>query len=96
MNKYIITTQEELNKLNEEYFELSSNNRNLKWSGCNYYKNKGNNKYEPLGTAQSMHDCNNCEKFNCCKVKMDTPIWFWNQEIEKEIKNKWKSMFKGG
>ena len=27
------------------------------WAGCNYYINKGINKYEPIGTATAMHDC---------------------------------------
>jgi hypothetical protein len=40
-----------------------------------------------------MHDCTECERFDNCKVKMDTPTWWWNDEIEKEMKLKWNSMF---
>lgn len=33
------------------------------FSGCNYYVNDGSNEYEPKGTATSMHECGNCEKY---------------------------------
>lgn len=90
MNKYKITTQEELDKLN---YTENPEAKYIKWAGCNYYKNSGNNEHEPLGTAQSMHDCMGCERFNICNIKMDTPTWFWNEDIEKELNLKWKSMF---
>lgn len=92
MKKHKIT-QEELNIINEEHFEQYPEDRLLKWAGCNYNINQGNNEHEPLGTAQSMHDCLECERFDYCKVKMDTPTWFWDEEIEEQINDLWKSMF---
>ncbi len=56
MNKYKIT-QKELDALNELHFKQFPEDIILKWSGCNYYINQGNNEHEPLGTAQSIHDC---------------------------------------
>ncbi len=91
MRKYIISTQEELDNINKK--QNSLDNIISKWSGCNYYINQGNNENEPLGTAQSIHDCEGCERFDYCKVKIDTPTWFWNEKIENEINEKWKSMF---
>lgn len=62
----------------------------MKWSGCNYHINQGNNEHEPIGTAQSMHDCDGCEKVNHCPVAQDEPTWKWNEEIEKDLQEKWK------
>lgn len=90
MDKHKITTQEELDKIN---YTDNLDAKNRKWSGCNYYKNQGNNEHEPLGTAQSMHDCNGCKRFDSCKVKQDTPTWFWNEDIEKQLNDNWESMF---
>jgi hypothetical protein len=42
MSKYKITTQEELDKLN---YTDNTEAKDIKWSGCNYYKNNGNNEY---------------------------------------------------
>jgi len=87
MTTYKITTQEELDKLNTDYLKHCPQESNLKWSGCNYYINQGSNKHEPLGTAQSMHDCDNCERLDYCEANFDTPTWFWDNEIEQRLKN---------
>jgi len=34
----------------------------MKYSGCNYYINRGKNENEPSRTATSMHDCSGCSK----------------------------------
>ena len=87
MSIYKITTQEELDLINADYLKHYPKEANLKWSGCNYYINQGNNEHEPLGTAQSMHDCEWCERFDYCEAKLDTPTWFWNNEIESDLKS---------
>lgn len=55
----------------------------MKWSGCNYYINQGNNEYEPIGTAQSMHDCNACELDGNCPLQKDTETWEYTPEHGK-------------
>lgn len=45
------------------------------WSGCNFNINTGKHEHEPNGTAQSIHDCNGCEKVYECDLKKTTPIW---------------------
>lgn len=55
------------------------------WSGCNYNVNSGKNKFEPLGTAQSMIDCDGCPHIERCTVKREAPIWEHNEEIEREL-----------
>jgi len=87
MSKYKITTQEELDKLNKDYLKHYPNDTNLKWSGCNYYVNQGNHEHEPLGTAQSMHDCEGCERLNYCEANFTTPTWFWNGKIDQALKD---------
>lgn len=87
MNIYKIDTQEELDKLNADYLKHYPKEVNLKWSGCNYYINQGNNEHEPLGTAQSMHDCNGCDRLDYCEANFDTPTWFWNGKINRELKD---------
>ncbi|MGM7720633.1 hypothetical protein [Metabacillus sp. Hm71] len=62
----------------------------LYWSGCNYHINQGNNEHEPKGTAQSMHDCVDCDRLSYCLVKKDTEIWIHNDVIEDEMKKLWK------
>ena len=87
MNIYKITTQEELNKLNADYLKHYPQEANYKWSGCNYYINQGKIEHEPLGTAQSIHDCEECERIGYCEANFDTPTWFWNNEIESDLKS---------
>jgi len=84
---YKINTQEELDAINADYFNHHPQEKNYKWSGCNYYINQGNIEHEPLGTAQSMHDCEWCERYDYCEAKFNTPIWFWNEEIEQRLKD---------
>ena len=52
------------------------NNKIIYWSGCNYWINKGKNKYEPIGTATSIHECT-CtgEELEKCKLKKLTEVW---------------------
>lgn len=74
-----------IEKINEDYYIHYPEDKNKKWSGCNYYINQGKNEHEPIGTAQSMHDCNGCESYNRCAMKKDNPTWFYNKEIEEEL-----------
>ena len=87
MNTYKITTQEELDILNADYLKHYPKEANLKWSGCNYYINQGNIEHEPLGTAQSMHDCEACERIDYCEANFDTPTWCWNEDVEQKLRD---------
>lgn len=58
----------------------------IKYSGCNYYINKGNYPKEPLGTATSMHDCEGCEILDYYLVSQDAEIWKYDKD---EMKEKW-------
>ena len=86
MNIYKITTQEELDLINADYLKHYPKDANLKWSGCNYYINQGKIEHEPLGTAQSMHDCEACERIDYCEANFNTLTWFWNEEVEQRLK----------
>ena len=86
MSIYKITTQEELDLINADYLKHYPKDANLKWSGCNYYINQGKIKHEPLGTAQSMHDCEACERIDYCEANFNTLTWFWNEEVEQRLK----------
>jgi len=83
LTTYKITTQEELDELNADYLKHYPQETNFKWSGCNYYINQGKIEHESLGTAQSMHDCEACERI----ANFDTPTWFWNKEIEQRLRD---------
>ena len=87
MKIHKITTQEELDEINEDYFKHHPKETTLKWSGCNYYINKGKIKHESLGTAQSVHGCDCCERVDYCELCFDTPTWFWNEEVEQRLKD---------
>lgn len=60
------------------------------FSGCNYYVNRGQNKFEPVGTATSMHDCDGCKSLDYCKVKQKTEVWKYNDEIAEQLKKGWE------
>lgn len=62
------------------------------WSGCNYNINQGKHEAEPIGTAQSLHDCDGCSKLPHCTVKQPTETWAWNEEIDKILTENWKRM----
>lgn len=62
------------------------------WSGCNYYINRGKNEHEPIGTATSMHDCGGCEELDRCTIKQQELTWEWNEDIEVDLKTKWRKM----
>ena len=34
-----------------------------------------------------MHDCEGCERVDYCEANFDTPTWFWNNEIESDLKS---------
>jgi hypothetical protein len=76
MEKFKISSQEELDKINEDFYYNYPESKGLKFAGCNFYINRGNNWHEPIGTAQSMHDCEDCGKLNSCDLKKDNPTWF--------------------
>lgn len=90
---YKITSQEELDKINKEYLKHFPDENIEWWSGCNYWKNQGNVSEEPVGTATSMHECDGCERLDKCKVKQKTPVWLFNDEVEKQMTKFWKDMF---
>lgn len=87
-----ISTQEELDKINEDHFSYNPEDRSIKWSGCNYYIGSGKIWQEAVGTAQSMHDCEGCDRYDSCKVKQDTPVWFYNVDIRTKLDKLWKEM----
>lgn len=60
------------------------------FSGCNYHVNQGKNRFEPVGTATSMHDCDRCESLEYCKVKQSTEVWTYNKEIAEQLKKGWE------
>jgi hypothetical protein len=62
------------------------------WAGCNRWINQGKNEFEPIGTATSMHDCDDCEKIDYCKLKKESDMWEWNEEIELQMTKDWKEM----
>ena len=62
------------------------------WAGCNYYVNSGLSEHEPIGTAQSMHDCEGCDKLPFCTIKKDTETWEFNEEIKKDMNKKMEEM----
>jgi hypothetical protein len=62
------------------------------WAGCNYNINQGSNEHEPRGTATSMHACESFDRINDCLVKMNTETWEINDDITKEINQKWREM----
>lgn len=62
------------------------------FSGCNYWKNRGINEFEPSGTATSMHECGDCVNLNRCKVKKTTELWPFNEEIEKQMNEDFRKM----
>jgi hypothetical protein len=74
---YRITTQKELSLINNEYFELHPEHIGLTWAACSVFINKD-------GTATSMIECDGCKAFDYCKLKKDTPVWFYNSDIHKE------------
>ena len=55
----------------------------IKYSGCNFWINKGVNEYEPIGTATSMHDCEGCDKYESCNMKKDFDVWILTEEDKK-------------
>lgn len=55
----------------------------MKFAGCNYHINQGNNEHEPVGTAQSMHDCVGCNIDGACILQKDTETWAYTSEHEK-------------
>lgn len=90
---YKITTQEELDILLNEYYGYFPEHKNIKWwSGCNAYRNTGNIKEEPIGTATSIHECGDCDMLSKCKIKQKTPIWLINDETEKKYLKLWNEM----
>jgi hypothetical protein len=90
---YVINTEEELSKLNHQYFQQYPEVKDVKWwARCNYYKNKGNNEGEPIGTALSMHECGDCVDIKECLVKYPTPYWWLNDGVEEEIDMLWSKM----
>ena len=70
-----VTTQEEVDIINADYFKYFPRESGIKQSGCNYYTNTGSVWNEPLGTAMSMHECGDCPKIETCELKKDTPVW---------------------
>lgn len=62
------------------------------WSGCNYYIGQGNSEFTPVGTAQSVHDCMDCELISSCKMKQSTPIWLHDDEIKKKLDKEFEEM----
>ena len=61
-------------------------------SGCNFWINHGENKHQPIGTATSMHECGDCEKLEACKVKKETVVWEYNDEVKAQMDEYWKEM----
>lgn len=62
------------------------------WAGCNRWVNRGANEYEPIGTATSMHECLSCERVPYCKLKKETDVWEWSEEIENKMSQDWREM----
>lgn len=84
---------DKINEVNSLHFnEYPEDIKITEWSGCNYYINQGNNEHEPVGTAQSMHDCIDCERISYCLVKQPTPTWEYSEEIKKQIDSNWLKM----
>lgn len=71
---------------------MSESKETTYWAGCNFHINQGKNEEEPLGTAQSIHDCDGCDKLAYCTIKQDTPTWAWNEDKDLELKDNWKAM----
>lgn len=57
-----------------------------KWCGVNYFVNLGNHPEEPIGTASSMHECDNfCPEFSVCPFKKDTQVWQLPDSYDEQV-----------
>ena len=75
-----------LQDLLEKHYQSYPEDRNVTmWAGCNYHINQGRHEMEPEGTAQSMHNCLDCDRMSYCKVIQPTPIWEYNEDVEKML-----------
>lgn len=69
----------------------------MKWAGCNYWIGQGKHPQEPIGTATSMHFCNDCEHASECPLQKETQVWPYGEEHEKlstEVTDAWKKQKK--
>lgn len=87
-----MVTEKQIKDLNDDYYTHYPEAKNKKWAGCNFYINQGKIQHEPIGTAQSMHDCEGCEKYDKCLMKKDHPTWLYNKEVAEELDNLFNQM----
>lgn len=57
------------------------------YSGCNYWKNYGANEFEPVGTATSMHECDDCHRVEYCLAKKEYDVWDFNETKQVRLWN---------
>lgn len=63
-------------------------------AGCNRWGNRGENEFEPVGTATAMHECGDCERLSRCPLKQISPVFPCTPEIAKQMESDWKQMIK--